>query len=191
MTSIGDTSGYSIGAFSPSQTFTNVREVRWDVNITDLGTRQFPEVKVIPAGRFDFQNQPCAIEWLPCDTDHHGDLGSVGVSFFDGQPLINTGGQETAGTPWDAWWGTNQDDPARDSIRTRRTHIFRDNGDGTLSFEIERADGSFERLDAPGSFPDGPVRVVFADHNYTPRKSQPDDITFTWHWDDLEVLVER
>ncbi|NNF69781.1 MAG: S-layer homology domain-containing protein, partial [Acidimicrobiia bacterium] len=37
MTSIGDTSGYSIGAFSPTQTFTDVREVRWDVNITDLG----------------------------------------------------------------------------------------------------------------------------------------------------------
>ncbi|MEM7274068.1 MAG: glycoside hydrolase family 44 protein [Actinomycetota bacterium] len=187
MTSIGDTSGYSIGAFTPTTTFRDVREVRWSVNITDLGGRQFTEVKVIPAGRFDFQNLPCTIEWLPCDTGGHGELGSVGVSFFDGAASIGAAGDRTTGLSWDAPWADTANDPARSSIRMRRQHVFRDNGDGTLSFEIERADGTFQRFDAPGAFPDGPVRVVFADHNYTPRKGEPDDITFTWHWDDLSI----
>ena len=61
MTSIGDTSGYSIGAFSPDQVFTGVGEVRWDVNQTDLGARQWTEVAIIPADVFDFQNLPCDI----------------------------------------------------------------------------------------------------------------------------------
>ena len=65
MTSIGDTSGYSIGAFAPKQVFTGVREVRWDVNQTDLGDRQFTEVAIIPVDKFDFDKMPCNAS-LPC-----------------------------------------------------------------------------------------------------------------------------
>ncbi len=189
MTSIGDTSGYSIGAFTPDQTFDGVTEVRWDVNITDLGTRQFTEVKIMPSDRFDFQNLPCAVEWLPCDTDDHGDLGSVGTTFFNGEQAINNRGSFTSGDSWDAGYRVTADDPARTSIRTRRTHFFRDNQDGTMTFGIEREDGTFETVTADGGFPEGPVKVVFADHNYTPTKDEPSNITFTWHWDDLTVLT--
>jgi hypothetical protein len=194
MTSIGDTSGYSIGSFSPKQSFTGVTEVRWDVNITNLGNRQFPEVKLIPADRFDFQNIPCAIEWLPCDTSSHTQLGSVGTSFFNDEMLIDAGsGIDHNQKP--STFGWPETDPARDSIRTRRTHFFRDNGDGTLTFGIEREDGTFSELTGAGAFPDGPVRVVFADHNYTPLKAIGDGnvegpITFTWHWDDLIVIAD-
>lgn len=191
MTSIGDTSGYSIGAFSPAQSFTGVREVRWDVNLTELGNRQFPEIKLIPADRFDFQDLPCSIEWLPCDTSTHGELGSVGVSFQNHELSINNGADNKVlsgrwGGPW-----LHPDDPAVDSIRIRRTHVFRDNGDGTLSFSIEQPDGTFLTVTRDGSFPDGPVRVVFADHNYTPLKAEngtPE--TFSWHWDDITVVVD-
>ncbi len=44
-------------------------------------------------------------------------------------------------------------------------------------------------MTAPGSFPDGEVRVVFADHNYTPRKDLPPGGTFTWHWDDIQIFA--
>ncbi|MEM7339189.1 MAG: hypothetical protein AAF467_11105 [Actinomycetota bacterium] len=188
MTSIGDTSGYSIGGFAPKQTFQGIREIRWDVNITQLGNRQFTEVKVIPAAAFDLQNLPCSIEWLPCDTDLHRDLGSVGVSFNNHQMSINNGSDnevltETWGGPW-----FNPDDVAVNSIRTRRTSIFRDNGDGTLTYAVQQADGSFYEVSRAGRFPSGPVRVVFADHNYTPLKAEngrPD--TFTWHWDNIVI----
>ncbi len=186
MTSIGDTSGYSIGAFSPKQSFNNVEEVRWDVNITDLGTRQFPEIKIIPEDEFNFQNLPCAIEWLPCDTSNHRDLGSVGTSFFNHEMAINNGNDTQAHwAKWtDSWF--NGDDPALESIRTRRTNFFRDNNDGTLTYGIEQEDGSFFEYTRSGSFPSGNVRVVFADHNYTPTKDNP-GITFTWHWDDISI----
>lgn len=190
MTSIGDTSGYSIGAFTPTEVFNDVTEIRWDVNITDLGARQFPEVKVIPVDTFDFQNLPCSIEWLPCLTDTHADLGSVGTSFFHAEPAINNGTETVKGYDWDSGWRDTGTDPARQSIKTRRTHFFRDNGDGTLTFGIEKEDGNFETISATGSFPSGDVRVVFADHNYTPRKDEPSDITFTWHWDNIAITTE-
>lgn len=204
MTSIGDTSGYSIGSFTPAMTFEHVREVRWSINVTDLGGRQFTEVKVIPADVFDFQNLPCVPD-LPCDTDHHDELGAVGASTF-GQEL-------SIGTP--EWpHGFRQDrytgvlchletdgfcfaddfrdgvDPAIGEVRTRREHYFRDNGDGTLTFGAAMPDGTFHTLTGPGSFPEGPVRVVFSDHSYTPNKDLgPLGERYTWHWDDLEIEV--
>ena len=42
---------------------------------------------------------------------------------------------------------------------------MKDNGDGTVTFT-----GAGVSITEQGSFPDGPVRVVFYDHNYTPDK---------------------
>ena len=50
MTSMGDVDGYSLVWFSPNQTFTNVRRVCWDVNLTNLGNRQWWEVAIVPVG---------------------------------------------------------------------------------------------------------------------------------------------
>lgn len=85
-------------------------------------------------------------------------------------------------------------------IRERYQHIFRDNGDGTLAFGIEAADGKFDWVEAPGSFPAGPVRVVVAFHNYTGTKDgdgpgangnvSPSQGGFTWHWDELSVKAD-
>ena len=186
MTSIGDTSGYSIGAFTPTEVFSDVSEVRWDVNITELGDRQFPEVKIVPAAAFDFQDVPCAVDWLPCQTSTHGQLGSVGTSFFNHTPLINNGNSSADGEQWTKPW-MSEGDPALTSIRIRRQHFFRDNGNGTLTLGIEREDGTFYQLTHNGSFPTGPVRVVFADHNYTPDKEET-PIGHTWHWDNLLVF---
>ncbi len=191
MTSIGDTSGYSIGAFTPTETFSGVREVRWDVNLTDLGFRQFTEVKIIPADEFDFQQLPCAKD-LPCNTPEVGEVGAVAVSFFNHKLHIHDGTSLTKGR--DEWYDLYPADPALSSIKIRRTQIFRDNGDGTLTFGVEREDGSFEELTVTGSFPSGPVRVVFADHNYTPLKAVRDGnvegpMTFTWHWDDIAIIT--
>jgi hypothetical protein len=67
MTSIGDTSGYSTGWFSPKQTFLGATEVSWDVNVTDLGVRQWWEVAIVPAS-FRSGVDACpvcsAVDWL-------------------------------------------------------------------------------------------------------------------------------
>lgn len=221
MTSIGDTSGYSIGAMSPAMTFTNVREVRWDVNQTDLGDRQFTEVAIIPVENFSFDRLPCQIG-LPCgndtgngfgvnddDTINHHEIGSVGTQWGGLRarivltPDMPTGyvqaggelGYRCDGCPYapgqrfGAGYGAG--DPALTSIRIRLHNFFRDNGDGTLTWGLVLSDGTTNEFTVPGSFPEGEVRVVFKDHNYTPLKSPSTllpETTFTWHWDNLHVL---
>ena len=189
MTSIGDTSGYSIGAFSPKESFSDVREVRWDINITDLGNRQFPEVKLIPVENFDFQKLPCTIEWLPCDTQTTAAAGAVSTSFHNHDVTISDRGNR--GIYW-AQWGSqwlNANDPALSSVKIRREHFLRDNQNGTLTFGIEQPDGTFFEYTSTGSFPQGPVRVVFADHSYTPDKDGP-VLGHTWHWDNIRIVRE-
>jgi hypothetical protein len=207
MTSIGDTSGYSLGGFSPTQVFTNVREVRWDVNQTDLGDRQWTEIAIIPADRFDFANLPCTGD-VPCDTTTHPELGSVGTQWSaqfarkintpaSPNGYLQAGGDlgyrcDTCPYAPSASFGEayGQGDSALTSFVIRRTNFFRDNGDGTLTWGFQLEDGSFNEFTAPGAFPSGPVRVVFKDHNYTPMKSPATllpETTFTWHWDNIGV----
>ena len=88
--------------------------------------------------------------------------------------------------------GYGAGDPALTSVAIRRSNYFRDNGDGTLTWGLVLEDGTPCKLARPGAFPAGPVRVVFKDHNYTPLKSPAtllDVTTFTWHWDNIEVVV--
>lgn len=205
MTSIGDTSGYSWAWMMPAETFDDVVEVRWDINITDLGNRQFTEVMIIPAENWTVDPTPMTtydggVASLPClqrifqfpcvdAAPAYADWGAIGTSTFNGEMIIaHQDGREVS------THGAPSSDPARTDIRERRTHFFRDNGDGTVTFGQEQADGSYLTLTSSGSFPRGDVRVVFKDHNYTPLKSESGFPygypTFTWHWDDLLVSVD-
>jgi len=84
-------------------------------------------------------------------------------------------------------------------IRERYQHIFRDNGDATLAFGIETVDGHFQWVEAPGSFPSGPVRVVIAFNSYIGVNNgngpgfngnlSPSKGGFTWHWDELTAVA--
>ena len=86
------------------------------------------------------------------------------------------------------------DDPAWSSVAIRRTHFLRDNGDGTVTFGIEREDGSFLERTYSGTFPTGEVVVVFKDHSYTPNKTEiapsVDPMTYTFHWDSITVAFD-
>ena len=63
MDSVGDTSGYSIGWFSPNQMFASVTEVDFDVNLTDLGDRKWWKVGVVSevAVQLDLQRSCCSV----------------------------------------------------------------------------------------------------------------------------------
>lgn len=184
MTTMGDVDLYSIVSFTPNDTFVGVAEIRWDVNVTALGdspnNRQFTEVKVIPAAVFDVHNLPCAVE-LPCGTDDMGTLGAVGVSSHHNALRFNNGTGPSSCSP-------SNDPEGLASKAIRREHVLTDNGDGTVTYAVEgRGACTFS-----GSFPAGPVRVVFADHSYTPEKDCGDAECpgYTWHWDDIEVHYE-
>lgn len=212
-----DTSGYGFVGAVPDQVFEGVREVSVDINTTNAGSRNFVEIKVMPADQLYVNAMPC-IPDLPCnagwDYDDIGAVGAESTSLSIATPdkpdgyrydrynrvQLDNGDyryEMCNGVDYCFKVGVHQDNI---SIRDRYQHIFRDNGNGTLSFGVEEPDGTFGWIEAPGSFPEGPVRVVIAFHNYTGTKSgngpgfngnlSPSTGGFTWHWDNLSVEAD-
>lgn len=207
MTSQGDTSGYGWAWFKPNETFTDVTEVRWDVNVTSLGNRQWTEMMIIPAENWAVDSSPNSVfngggvPSLPCIQDifefpcldftdglAHGSkaasFGAVSTStVFEEMVFTDLSGNEVSHP------GLPSSDQARSSLMIRRTHVLTDNGNGTVTFGIEKEDGTFLEYIYNGEFPVGEVMVVFKDHNYTPDKSEWafNGVDHTWHWDNLAV----
>nr|MBX2839964.1 hypothetical protein [Gammaproteobacteria bacterium] len=216
-----DTSGYGFVGALPDQVFEGLREISIDINTTEAGGRNFVEIKVMPADQVYVNAMPC-IPNLPCNNGwDYDDIGAVGAGTEHGatgltiatpdQPdgykydLYNSvqlpngdyRHEMCSGTSYCFRVAIHQ---GNTSIRERYEHIFRDNGNGTLSFGIEESDNTFRWVEAPGSFPDGPVRVVIAFHNYTGTKSgngpgfnnnlSPSTGGFTWHWDNLSIEAD-
>ncbi len=207
MTSQGDTTGYGWVWFKPSETFTDVTEVRWDVNVTNLGNRQFTEMMIIPSENWLVDSAPDSLfdggatPSLPCLQDvfafpcldftdglAHGSkaasFGAVSTSTaFTDMIFTDLDGNEVSRS------GLPSSDPGRSSVMIRRTHVLTDNRDGTVTFGIEREDGTFLEHTYAGEFPSGEVMIVFKDHNYTPDKSEwPfNGVDHTWHWDSIAV----
>jgi len=214
-----DTSGYGFVGALPDQVFEGVREISVDINTTSAGDRNFIEIKVIPADQVYVNAMPC-IPALPCnDGWDYNDIGAFGAAtisqegtgltiatpdqpdgykydLYNGEQLAN-GDYQHAQCSGSGFCFSVRTHLGNIGIRERYTHVFRDNGDGTLSFGIEQTDNTFTWVEAPGSFPQGAVRVVIAFHNYTGTKSgngpgfdsnlSPSTGGFTWHWDNLSV----
>jgi hypothetical protein len=217
-----DTAGYGFAGALPDQVFDGVSEVSVDINTTSAGGRNFVELKVVPANDVFVNAMPC-IPDFPCnDGWDYDDIGGVGAGtdsqegtglkiatpsrpdgflfdLFNSVALPN-GGRRYAQCSGGGFCFHAYAHDDNTSIRDRYQHVFRDNGDGTLSFGIERDDGGFDWVEAPGSFPDGPARVIVAFHNYTGTKDgngpgfesnlSPSTGGFTWHWDDLKVRAK-
>ncbi len=217
-----DSSGYGFVGALPDQVFEGVSEVSVDINTTSAGRRNFIEIKVVPADNVFVNAMPC-IPDLPCnsgwdysDTEGVGagtdSLNGTGLKIatpaqpdgyvFDRDNEVELPNGDRRFEPCNAnaiCFRTHVHD-GNTGIRDRYQHVFRDNGDGTLSFGIERDDGAFDWVEAPGAFPDGPVRVIVAFHNYTGTKDDngpgfesnlsPSAGGFTWHWDDLTVMAD-
>ena len=195
MTAVGDFSAYSIAWFEPAQTFVrgDVTTISWDVNVTDLGQRQWWEVIVVPAsytsGIADCPH--CAtVSWvaevanvpaLPPGSVAvgNGPLGNDVSVWHDGGQVDDFAGTCNAGHSFD-WF-----DPYCDDKATRVTFSITDNLDGTLTVDYGSSHGGFVET-FPGQLPDS-FRAVFKDHNYTPSKDHPGLDRFTWHWDNIVV----
>lgn len=191
MTSVGDTAGYSIAWFEPNRTFdaADVSSVSWDVNVTDLGGRQWWEVSILPAGWSSgvAECPHCSgVEWLSPDPAGVPEYppGAIvvgsGPSGNDGH--VHVDGLDTNPLGWQRVCGPFAVDAAGCASKAlRRTFTVTDNRDGTITVEFLGRIVSY-----PGAFP-SEFRVVFKDHSYTPTK---DDIPagYTWHWDAIVVL---
>ena len=187
MTSIGDTAGYSTGYFAPKQTFSNATTVSWDVNLTDLGGRQWWEVAIVPAtfrsGVADCP-QCSVIDWL--STVSHLPAYPCGI----GRRRRRSRRPETSTCRPTVSTATSRqtcksaltDPEACASKAIRRPFSITDNRNGTITVNY----GGFDTYTVPGSFPAGGFNVIFKDHNYTPDKDGK-PVGHTWHWDNIVV----
>lgn len=184
MSSMGDVDGYSVLAFSPKQVFDDVNEVSFDVNLTDLGTRQWWKVGVLSVADCPALDERCMYSDVGA-SNLPGDLKTAG------RLIATWSGGASAGHPGNLMIG-NQSDPnggsgtfnAGTDKMTRYPVTFSDDGSGTVTFRV--AETAVRTI--VGSFPECPCRVVFYDHNYTPTKSETGfPIGFTWHWDNIVV----
>jgi hypothetical protein len=179
MTSVGDTSGYSIAWFAPKQTFQGGTHttVSFDVNVTDLGNRQWWEVSIVPVG----SPYLATVDWL---------ADVAGIDSYDNQSVVvgkgpfgNDGNIVTKGVQRDPLgWGhiCDADREACASKAIRRTFTVTDNRNGTITFDFLGQQYTYA-----GSFP-SQFKVYFKDHNYTPDKDGV-PVGHTWHWDNIVV----
>lgn len=192
-----NTSGYAIFGFTPRRTFTNVSSVCWDVSLADLGGGKWFNVALVNEAtlesrpnlnptaaaelegpyRLDYVGPDFSDEGGPGDFNIQDLAGVFGVKQFRGTISMYSGNSFFAewGDSWTA--GTDQ--------LTRYEHCFIDNGNGTVTLTQERATG-VESFTAAGSFPDGPVYVLFLDDNYDADKHGGTGL-YTWHWDQVEI----
>lgn len=184
MTAIGDTSGYSVGWFSPDQVFDSVTEVCWDVNLTNLGSRQWWKVAVLSVDAPDIMSDQQASSLSGIEGPDRAVASWSGGGGWEGK--LRIGGDSKNGPGLHA--GSDK--------MTRYPGCFRDNQDGTLTMTmtgpVMAGDVSTESFTVPGSFPSGALKVVFQDHSYTPTKDDNHvggrSLTdFTWHWDNIIV----
>lgn len=188
MTSVGDTSGYSIGWFSPDAdrdgqpdvfTAAEIDRVAWDVNVTDLGNRQWWEVVLIPEGDAFLTT----VDWVASIANIEGYTAgtvAVGKGPFGNDGNIYSGGSSRDPLGWQHVCGAFAVDPTGcGSKALRRSFSMTDNDNGTITFDF------FGERTYPGEFPER-FHVFFKDHNYTPNKDGM-PVGHTWHWDSIVV----
>jgi hypothetical protein len=182
MTSVGDTSGYSIAWFAPKETFHggSHTKVSFDVNVTDLGARQWWEVSIVPVG----SPYLATIDWV-AETANIATYDDRSVVVGTG-PYGNDGNIVTEGDRRDplghghVCGGGAADPEGCESKAIRRPFSITDNRNGTISFDFLG-----ERYTYAGEFPSD-FKVYFKDHNYTPDKDGT-PVGHTWHWDNISV----
>jgi len=186
MTSM-DVTGYVHLDFSPKRRFTDVQRVCWDQNFTQVG-RKWTQVTIVDEAQFQANDGTLAYVVLGLQAD----VAVVGARTQGEAWLINNGaggsevqiGQELVYQDFDTGGLLGSQDKSR---RYRNCAI--DRGDGEVRLELERSGGTVIRI-APGSFPDGPVRVIFQDVTYDGPKGPPFEGVLeqnTWHWDNIEI----
>ena len=200
-TAVGDTSGYSIAWFTPKRVFTRSRQptISWEANLTHLGSRQWWELIIIPAGdtsrtlpRQDQRGEgtDCKVcvtaGWLASVFGGSGygvqDI-VVGNGPFGGSVNLTTGGVNR----YSGWRSLHGDygllSPAQ-SAATTELYRFQitDNFNGTLTVDYG---GLFTQV-IPGSLPES-YEVVIKDHNYTPDKDGQGTRGHTWFWDKIRI----
>jgi hypothetical protein len=177
------TTGYAQVDFAPNQSFTNINRVCWDQNQTEMGGRKWTQMVVVPENIYAANGN--RLNYVKPELQ--ADVAVNGVHLSGSTFLYE---MLRGSTSTFVGQSTNDHDYAGfttpDKARRFKTCVT-DLNNGTVRIELERESGIDVRV-LQGSFPDGPVRVIFQDDNYNPPKDErsTDSLT-TWHWDNIDI----
>jgi hypothetical protein len=180
-----DTIDYAQVDFAPKPVFTDVQRVCWDQNMTDLGIRKWTQLVVVDLDTFERNDE--RMDYVSPRVDE-------GPASFATKLTGDVFLMEVLGGSTNVRVGHERADPDFRGFLTsdkkrRFTICVTDLEDGTVEVQLER-DTQVETRIHQGSFPDGPVRVIFQDDTYNAPKSPPTlevPDPFTWHWDNVVV----
>jgi hypothetical protein len=181
MSSMGDVDGYSITWFSPAHSFRGGfhKSVSWDVNVTDLGGRQWWEVSIVPVGA-KFPATGHSLAGTANVSEY--DTGAIVIGSSPGSGVNITTNRINRYQDWRPLCGRHGLDPKGcESKMIRRPFSVSDNQNGSVTVGY----GNILSITVPGVFP-REFEVYFEGHGYTPDKDAK-PVGHTWHWDSIRV----
>lgn len=181
-----NTNHYAQVDFAPKPVITDVNRVCWDQNRTNLGSRHWTQLAVVPLSTFTANNNRLdyvSSRFSPSGPGKYGlhpTDSTLLVEFGRGKPRVQIGQavQDINGLAWSA----------ESDRRVRYQHCVVNTGTG-LRIEIANGIGinTAEVYNYSGRIPSGPVRVIFQHDLYNPDKSPGTPNAYTWHWDNITI----
>lgn len=193
--------GYGITGIAPAQSFTNIRRICWDQNLSDLGGGKWMVISIVPAAVFtshpnlnpdrgDEGEGPWRLDYTLPEFDADNNPGDFNLQrqsrwqfkLFRNQLRIFDSISGSTG----ADWGTDGGFIAGHDLSTRYKMCLTETATGmTVS---QARPGTTATWTANGArFPDGPVYVIWGDDTYDDPKREG-DLHKTWHFDN--ILIE-
>jgi hypothetical protein len=189
-----NTSGYAITGFTPDRSFTNLRSVCWDQNLTDLGGGKWFTVTVVPHATFISHPNtnpraaqegegPFRLDYTLPEFDADNAPGDFNLQrqprwqfkLFRNELRVF----DRVGGTGD--WGTAAGFVAGADRATRFRHCLTENAQGDVIL-TQRG----QSWNTGTAFPDGEVHVIFADDTYDADKHGGTGL-YTWHVDNIEI----
>jgi hypothetical protein len=191
------TVAYAISGITPKQSFTNIRSICWDQNLSDLGAGKWFVVTVVPHAEFISHPNlnprrtaelegPYRLDYTIPEFDGEGPGGFNLQNQTRWQLRVFRHGL----TVWDNVNGGSFDRlfvgyQAGNDVATRYRHCLTENAQGQVVITQQNPTGVLT-LNTGLRFPDGEVHVIFADDTYNDLKHDPTPHK-TWHVDNIEI----
>jgi hypothetical protein len=178
-----NTSHYAQVNFAPKPTFNDADKVCWDQNRTDLGSRHWTQLVVVPLDTFEANDDRLdyvASRFSPTGPGKYGihpTDETLLIEFGRGKPRVQIGQsvQDINGLAWNA--GSDKASRYEHCVENTASglRVTIDGGTGPIAYNYQ------------GSLPSGDVRVIFQQDLYNPDKAPGTPNAYTWHWDNIVI----
>lgn len=196
-----DTSGYSIVSIAPKPVFTEVSEVCWDINRTDLGGGKWFNVLIVPESLYLQHPNLNPTRAQELEGPYRLDYTSPGFNADNAPGDFNLQGGPTFGlkmfrTELHLWTNNASDEfvwsggdgwVAGDDKATRYKHCMKDNGNNTITITQASANGTDTTVVNNASMPNGRVKIIFQNDDYDTVKHGGREGFKTWHLDNIII----